>query len=392
MPEAQAIIGLPGFKIVRITRSNPLIFEVYCEEKARCPRCASDRCRVKDTFVRTIRHESFGARASALQVQTHKYLCLACGRYFNERLPGVMPYARATEPFKREVCQKHEQGISQRTLQRELLIGNATVERWYHRHVDLQSRELANRDCPKVLGIDEHFFTKKQGYATTFVDLKKHKVFDVVLGRSESSLRGFLNKLKGREKVRVVVMDLSETYRSIIKKYFPNALIVADRFHVIRLINHHFLKAWSQFDETGRKNRGLLSLMRRHEWNLKPEQRQKLGIYLNEELPVMGAIYEFKQELCRFMLLKSINQAEVKRWAGPFMAMLNELKDHPVEALRTLGLTLKSWLSEVVRMWRFTKTNSITEGLHTKMEVLSRRAYGFRNFKNYRLRVIVMCS
>jgi hypothetical protein len=38
-------------------------------------------------------------------------------------------------------------------------------------------------------------------------------------------------------------------------------------------------------------------------------------------------------------------------------------------------------------MWRFTKSNAITEGLHNKMEVISRRAYGFRNFQNYRLRV-----
>jgi len=33
-------------------------------------------------------------------------------------------------------------------------------------------------------------------------------------------------------------------------------------------------------------------------------------------------------------------------------------------------------------MWRFTKSNAITEGLHNKMEVISRRAYGFRNFQN----------
>lgn len=392
MPDTQAIIGLPGFKILSVVRANPLIFEVSCELKASCPHCDGTRCRIKDTFLRKLRHESFGARLCRLEVRVHKYRCLSCGKYFNQRLPGVMPYARATESFKREVCTKHEQGISQRTLQKELGIGNATVERWYQKSVEMKMRELSERDCPRILGIDEHFFTKKQGYATTFVNLKTHRVFDVVLGRSEASLRGFLSKLKGREKVKVVVMDLSETYRSIIKKYFPNAMIVADRFHVVRLINHHFLKAWQQFDEEGRKNRGLLSLMRRHQWNLSDEQREKLGRYLLKEVPVMSAIYEFKQELCKFMLLKSVNHREVSEYARPFMAMLNELKDHPVEALRKLGETLRAWLDEVVRMWRFTKTNSITEGLHTKMEMLSRRAYGFRNFKNYRLRVIVMCS
>ena len=271
MPDGQAIIGLPGFKILSVQKNNPLIFEVYCEIKARCPHCDSDRCRVKDTFLRRLRHESFGVRVSRLEVRVHKYHCQQCRRYFNERLPGVLPYARATESFKKEVCLKHQQGISQRTLQKELFIGNATVERWYHQFVDLKSRELMGRSCPQILGIDEHFFTKKQGYATTFVDLKSHRVFDVVLGRSEASLRGFLNKLKGRDQVRVVVMDLSEAYRSIVKKYFPNAMIVADRFHVVRLLNHHFLKVWGSLDESGKRNRGLISLMRRHEWRLKDD-------------------------------------------------------------------------------------------------------------------------
>ena len=127
---------------------------------------------------------------------------------------------------------------------------------------------MSNRPCPQVLGIDEHFFSKKQRYATTLVDLKNHKVFDVVLGRSEARLEGYLKQLPGREQVKVVVMDLSETYRRIVKRYFPNAQIVADRFHVVRLVNHHFLKLWQQQDPEGRKNRGLLGLMRRHHWNL----------------------------------------------------------------------------------------------------------------------------
>ena len=81
---------------------------------------------------------------------------------------------------------------------------------------------MAGRSCPQVMGIDEHFFTRKKGFATTLVDLKNHKVFDVVLGRSEPSLKGYLSRLQGRDQVKVVVMDLSETYRSIVRKFFPN--------------------------------------------------------------------------------------------------------------------------------------------------------------------------
>ena len=61
-------------------------------------------------------------------------------------------------------------------------------------------------------------------------------------------------------------------------------------------------------------------------------------------------------------------------------------------AMETLAETLDNWSSEIACMWRFTKNNGITEGFHTKMEVIQRRAYGFKNFTNYRLRVIVMCG
>src|SRR5206468_7732532 len=83
--------------------------------------------------------------------------------------------------------------------------------------------------------------TRRQGFATTFCDLKNHKVYDVVLGRSELSLESYLAKLEEKDKVQVVCMDLAAVYRAIVRKHFPNARIVADRFHVIRLVNHHFL-------------------------------------------------------------------------------------------------------------------------------------------------------
>src|SRR5690606_16718004 len=164
---------------------------------------------------------------------------------------------------------------------------------------------VSGRSCPQVLGIDEHFFSRKRGYATTLVDLKNHKVFDVVLGRSEASLRSYLKRLTGKENVRIIVMDLSETYRRIAQQYFPNALIVADRFHVVRLVNQHFMKLWQQFDPEGRRNRGLLSLMRRHHWKLNTIQKQRLHRYL-AQAPVLEALYFAKQQLNGFLVMKHL--------------------------------------------------------------------------------------
>jgi transposase len=225
-------------------------------------------------------------------------LCRDCGRSFWQRFPGILPRRRATEPFRRSVSLKHWDGISRSRLSQREAIGSATVERWFQDFLQRQVAERSSALCPQVLGIDEHFFTRRHGYATTFCDLKVHKIFDVVLGRSQASLEGYLERLPGKERVRIVCMDLASIYRALVPKYFPQARIVADRFHVIRLINHHFLACWRDMDDpVCAKHRGLLSLMRRHCHNLKAEQRTRPASYL-ETFPAMREIYRFKQRLC----------------------------------------------------------------------------------------------
>ena len=81
-----------------------------------------------------------------------------------------------------------------------------------------------------------------------------------MLGRSEASLEAYLAKLEGKERVRVVCMDLASVYRALVRMHFPKAKIVADRFHVIRLVNLHFLACWKELDPVGSKHCGLLSL------------------------------------------------------------------------------------------------------------------------------------
>jgi len=183
-------------------------------------------------------------------------------------------------------------------------------------------------------------------------------------------------------------MDLSETYRSLARKYFPKATIVADRFHVVRMVNQHFLKVWQSYHPEGRKNRGLLSLMRRHKWNLGDDQHSNLMNYLGD-YPLLKELYIAKQKLIRFMLLKTLTAKRARQYLPKYMRLIDQLADSP---LRSLAHTLKSWMGPILAMWRFSKTNGITEGFHNKMEMMSRRAYGFRNFENYRLRVMVHCG
>lgn len=390
MPLSTSILNIYGYEIENVTGRNPVIIEAKYTLDITCPFCNSKNLRKKDKYLRRLNHESIGARKTKLYLTGYKYRCKSCSRYFNQRFPGVLKYKRSTEGFRLEVFEKHNNGHTQSYLSKSLFIGTATVERWYH---DLLKKKISNfkgRPCPRVIGIDEHFFSRKKGYATTICDLGRNKVFDLTLGRSEKALDGYFKHLGGKDNVRVVVMDLSDTYKNIIRKYFPDALIVTDRFHVIRLVNYHFLKTWSTLDPIGRKNRGLLSLMRRNAENLRSGQVIRLSTYFKDR-PEIKVIYDFKQELVSLLKVKKKTAHELKKILPVFLDYIEQLKNSMFEPLITLGKTLDSWREEVARMFRFTKNNGITEGFHNKMEMISRRAYGFRNFENYRLRVKALC-
>ena len=390
MPLDLSILKLAEYEIIKATGINPVKYEVRYTGRISCPFCTSESLKKKDKYIRKLNHETIGLRRTILYLEARKFYCQNCGRYFNQRFPGILKYKRSTEAFREEVFERHANGHTGSYLSRSLSIGTATVERWSHDYLIRKISESKNDPCPRIMGIDEHFFTKRKGYATTICDLAHHKVYDVVLGRTEVALDRYFKALKGKEDVQVVVMDLSRTYRNIISKHFPNAAIVSDRFHVIRLVNHHFLKVWADIDPVGRKNRGLLSLMRRHRWNLSIVQRDNLYRYL-EGYPGLKAIYDFKQDLVRLLLKKKCTAKRCRKLIPVFLDYIYKLKESCLSSLVTLGKTLESWQEEVVRMFRFTKSNGILEGFHNKMEMISRRSYGFRNFENYRLRVKALC-
>ena len=102
-------------------------------------------------------------RRCVLVLETRKWECRACSRSFWQRFPSILPRLRATEPFRRSVCQKHFDGISRSRLGKRECVSSATIERWFLWYLKLLAGERISRECPQILGLDEHFFTRKHG-------------------------------------------------------------------------------------------------------------------------------------------------------------------------------------------------------------------------------------
>ena len=305
-------------------------------------------------------------------------------------MEGILPWQRSTEPLKKLTYTLHSKGVSRKDLSEQLNKSDGTISRYYNHMYELEGKKLLSMRCPKILGIDEHYFNKKQGYATTFCDLKKHRIFDIHKGRYEPDLREYLNNLEGREKVQVVCIDLSSSYRSIVRKYFPNAKIVADRFHVVRLAIHQLIKTCIDVDPDLKIKRGIIKALRKHRINLTDKQKYELDKYL-ENKPQILAIYQFKENMMKLLSHKKQTKYQCRKHIKEFLFAIEQLKNIGFKHCKKLAKTLDSWKEEIVRMWRFSKSNGITEGFHRKMKLIQRRAFGFKNFDNYRKRVRVLC-
>ncbi len=89
---------------------------------------------------------------------------------------------------------------------------------------------------PRVLGMDE--FSMKRGwrYETVFCNLEVPRVLEVVAGRDQQAVQAYLEGLREPERLGAVVIDMSETYRQVVLLCLPRAVIVADRFHIVRRV------------------------------------------------------------------------------------------------------------------------------------------------------------
>ena len=95
---------------------------------------------------------------------------------------------------------------------------------------------------PAVVGIDEHFFRRDptfghRQFVTVLVDFRGRRLMEVVHGKSAAELRPALERIPGRHDVRYVVLDMSDSYLSFVQDFFPRAKLVADKFHVLRLMS-----------------------------------------------------------------------------------------------------------------------------------------------------------
>lgn len=403
---AERLLGLAGVIVTDVVE-RPGEVVVYVETtkvKAYCPSCRR-RAESQDRVDVVLRDLHCFGRPSRLVVRKRRWRCKTKGcikKTWTERIDGVVARQVLTLRCGAEVTRQvgqlcrsvasvcNEYGVTWNTL-------------W--KSVTFHGRPLV--DDPRrvglvrALGVDEHSYlsakpTHATIYATTLVDLDRRRVVDLFEGKSAAKLRRWTagRSKRWRRGVKVVTLDLTDTYRSGLHPHLSHATRVADPFHVIRVANR-------MVDQIRRRvqNETLFHRGRKHD----PLFRvRKLLLKAGEQLDDRGRekmmeglrVGDPYDEVLGGWIAKEAARAIYAEEDPEAAAVLLEnliaaCATDEVPEIRTFGSTLGRWREEILNHHRSGASNGPTEGLNFCAKQVKRAGRGFVNFKHYRLRVLL---
>ena len=245
---------------------------------------------------------------------------------------------------------------------------------------------------PEAIGIDE--FKGNAGgnkFQVAITDLKSHKVIDIISARSEEAIYNFFKNISNTNNVKLVTMDLSMFFKNIIQDIFPKAKIIADTFHYTRLMHWALDNVRKNVQKHLPKEMRIYfkhskSVLRKRISDLDMDQYQQLCRMLDYDESLRWA-YSIVQKL-----FEVIDEKEPAKKVLLFKDFMNYSNNCDIPEFNKHIQTYFKWHKYIINSFYTNYSNGITEGLNTKIKTLKRISFGFRNYTNFRLRVLMACS
>ena len=358
---------------------------------AKCPECGRE-CSIHDCAPeRTWRHLDTMQFTTLIRARTPRADCPEHG-VKTMLVPWAAPQGRFTLLFERFAVEVLLASASVSQACTLLGIGWDTAQEIMRRAVQrgLERRQL---DRLKYLGMDEKSFRRGQSYVTLLTDLEESRVLDVGEERTAEAAGQLWDTLSEEQKqgVEAVAVDMWEPFIQTIQTQVPAADIVHDKFHVskylgeavdkVRRQEHKELLA--QGDET---LKGTRQLWLYNPQNFSPEQAEEFSALKDLQLKVARA-WAAKELFSKFWEYQEEGWA--RRFFKDWFGWVSRSRLKPVVEVAQM---LKRHLENLLTYLRHHITNAVTEGLNSKIQSLKSAARGFRNFQNYRIRILFFCG
>src|SRR3989338_739918 len=353
-----------------------------------CPVCKKKRRKVIEVRERTIRDENISRKKCFILLKTYRILCKGCYRGM-EKLDFILPGERFTERFAKhiyELCEK----MTLKDAAKECMINWRTAKRIDKKKLKEKFKDLKGI-APTRIGVDEIAQEKGHKYLTIVRDLDKGVIW-VGIKRRKETLDEFFNELGKRKckNISVAVIDMWDPYIKSIKEN-TKADIVFDKFHISKKINEavdnlrkrEFAKA-SKEERIEMKHKRFLLLYRNK--NLDKEQEKDLNELMEQNKKLYKA-YLLKEQALNIFERKQRNIAlrKLENWK-------KNVHQSKIKEFAKLLKTLEHYWYGIENYFTHHVTNGASEGYNNKINIIKRRAYGFKDLEYFKLKILQSCS
>lgn len=353
---------------VRIIQAQVLVQPVECPF-----------CKAADPYRHDTREQEFADAPIRgvpvrIQFQRRRYRCRACRKTFFEPLPGFST--------KRNMTQRLVHYIARDSLIRTFtdVAKDVAVDVQTVRDVFLDFSEWLRRHhpiaTPRIMGIDEA--KRAKVLCTVLTDLERREYFDLLPSRKTKPLDDYISKLPGKDRVEVVAMDLYKEFIRVIARHMPQAVRVADRYHVARMAQDAFNEAHVQARKELQKGERLSmfrkrGLLAKRDRRLTDAERNEVAKAL-APFPILLAAHEAKESFLAIYDARNRQQAEA--------ALLAWMDALPVEVSGYFGSLISAVSNNrdiILNYFTHRYTNAFTEASNGVSKLLQKtgRGYGF---------------
>lgn len=396
MSEENRITDLLELKDVEVTHfesqnQENLIFISVPRKKHRCPVCGTLSDTIHDYRSQRILDVPLYEKKTYLIYRKRRYRCDSCGKRFFELNSFVPRYAHTSNRLFHRIYQDLHSVVSQASIAQHYQTSPMRIRRL------LDEMAPALPKLPEILGIDEFKGnTNKTKFHCILTDLQTRKPIDILSNRTEATLITHFRKYQNTgqlNNVKIIVIDMWRSYYTVLRQVFPQAVILIDRFHMVRQA------MWSLENVRKRVQKEMPKSLRiyfKHSKAvlLKRSDRLIVNDKKNEELirdrliryiPDLKKAYQLKEEL--LAIVKEIHDPTLARlWLNEW---IKKARDSKIPEFQPCIRAYQNWKEPILNAFSYPYSNGVTEGCNNKIKVIKRNAFGLRNFSRFRTRILL---
>lgn len=379
-------LNLPGV-IVERTEDTGTAFSVYanCEGRpAGCTTCGSPMLYAHGTLKQDIMDLPLHGKVLCIHLTRKRWKCRDCNTTFLHPLNWIDDDHRATIRFINKIASLSlERSFSD--LAREYGVHEKTVRNIFYRHYR-DVIDTTRFQSPKYMGIDE--IKIAGGLRGVITNISDRTGIEFLAKNTTVALSAYFEKMPDRENVKAVAIDCTRHYRTLIYQYFPNASVVADKYHILRSADFAVDKIRIDVRNSIENKRTKLKLkkdkfiLKTREKNLTDWDREQLKTW-RESFPILGTTYDLKEEFYRIYDARNVEEARLK-----FTVWKGKIPESLLKYWEPILTTWTNWDKEIFEYWNHPITNAYTECQNMLTRAIDRLGRGY-SFDALRVKLLL---